>query len=86
MLAVGDVGLKLSSKMTSIETTSMMSVVGLSISQLRIFLRILRYKLVVKIFELEYKMKELCREMVSQQFGKYCYIHEVLDMIQFQFL
>ena len=39
--------------MSVVETTSMMSDVGLNISQLRIFLRILRNKLGANIFEPE---------------------------------
>ena len=39
-----------------------------------------------EFFELEYKIKEICRERLSQKIGKCSYIHEVLDVIQFQFL
>ena len=39
--------------MSAVETTSMISDVGLNISQLRILLRILRNKLGAKMFETE---------------------------------
>ena len=57
MSAAGDTGLTFSSEMNSVETTSMINNVGLDISQLRIFLRILSYKLGATLFEPEYKTK-----------------------------
>ena len=51
--AAGDCGLIFSGQVSSVETASMMSDVGLVISQLRILLRILRNKLDAKIFEPE---------------------------------
>ena len=47
--AAGDSGLTFSGQMSAVETASMMSDVGLDISQLRILLRILRNKLGAKI-------------------------------------
>ena len=51
-----------------------MSDTELNISQLIFLLQILRYKLESKLFDLEYKMKELCGETISPQFGEYIYI------------
>ena len=48
--AVGDVCLNFSSQMSYIDITSMMSYVGLNSSQLRILFRLVRYKLVAKMF------------------------------------
>ena len=52
-----------------------MSDTELNISQLIFLLQILRYKLESKLFDLEYKMKELCGETISPQFGEYIYIY-----------
>ena len=51
--------------MSYVETISIMSDVGLNISQLRILLRILWYKLEAKLFEPEYETKELCGETIE---------------------
>ena len=67
----GDSGLLHSGQMTAVETTSMMSDVGLDISQLYILLRIFRHKLGAKMFEPEVKMKSLGSKMILPQFGKY---------------
>ena len=75
MSAASDAGLNFSSKMSSSETTSIMSDTELNISQLIFLLQILRYKLESKLFDLEYKMKELCGETISPQFGEYIYIY-----------
>ena len=75
--AAGDSGLTLSGSMSAIETTSMVNVVGINISQLRILHRILRHKFGVKLFEPKSKMVGLCGEMIVPQFGEYKYIHEI---------
>ena len=62
--------------MSVVETASMMSDVGLNISQLRIFLRILRNKLGTKMFEPENIMKSLSGDMILPKFGEYKYYHE----------
>ena len=55
--AAGDFGLTFSGQMPAIETASMMSNVGLNISQLRILRKILRNKLGAKMFKPEHVMK-----------------------------
>ena len=62
--------------MNSVETASMMSDVGLNTCQLRILLWILRNKVCSKLFELEYKRKELFGETNLPIFGEYSYIYE----------
>ena len=62
--------------MSAVETASMMSDVGLNISQLRILLRILRNKLGAKMFEPENIMKNLSGDMILPKFGEYKYYHE----------
>ena len=71
--AAGDSGLIFSGQMSAIETASLMSDVGLNISQLRILLRILRNKLGAKIFEPENIMKSLSGDMILPKFGEYKY-------------
>lgn len=53
----GNTGLQFSSEMNSVETTGIIIDVGSNISQLRILLRILSYKLGATLFEPEYKTK-----------------------------
>ena len=55
----------------------MVSDVGLNISRLRIFLRILRNKFGAKFFEPENIMKSLSGDMVLLKFGEYNYYHEI---------
>ena len=71
--AAGDSGLTFSGQMSVVETASLMSEVGLNISQLRILLRILRNKLGAKIFEPENIMKSLSGDMILPKFGEYKY-------------
>ena len=59
--------------MSAVETASLMSDIGLNISQLRILLRILRNKLGEKIFEPENIMKSLSGNMILPKFGEYKY-------------
>ena len=59
--------------MSAVETESLMSDVGLNISQLRILLRILRNKLGANIFKLENIMKSLRGDMILPKFGEYKY-------------
>ena len=59
--------------MSAVETASLMSDVGLNISQLRIFLRILRNKLGAKMFEPEHIMKSLSGDIILPKFGEYKY-------------
>lgn len=51
MCITGDIDLDFSSEMIFVETVSVMSDVGLNISQFRFYLQILRYKLGAKLFE-----------------------------------
>ena len=62
--------------MSAVETASMMSDVGLNISQLRILLRILHNKLGTKCFESENIMKSLSGDMILPTFCEYKYYHE----------
>ena len=71
--AAGDSGLTFSGQMLAIVTTSLMSDIGLIISQLHILLRILRNKLGAKIFEPENIMKNLSGDMILPKFGEYKY-------------
>ena len=57
--------------MSAVETASLMSDVGLNISQLRILLRILRNKLGAKMFEPGNIMKRLSGDMIVPKFGEY---------------
>ena len=59
--------------MSHVETASLMSNVGLNMSQLPILLRILRNKLGAKIFESENIMKSLSGDMILPKFGEYKY-------------
>ena len=59
--------------MSAVETASLMSDVGLNISQLCILLRMLRNKLGVKMFEIENIMKSLSGVMILPKFGEYKY-------------
>ena len=59
--------------MSAVETASLMSDVGLNISQLRILLRILRNKLGSKMFEPENVMTSLRGDMILSKFGEYKY-------------
>ena len=72
----GDSGLIVSGFMSAIETASMMNDDSITISQLRIFLRILRHKIGAKLFETESKTVDLRGEMIALQFGEYKYAHE----------
>ena len=74
--AVGDFGLTFYSQMSSVETASMMSDVGLNISQLRILLRVLRDKLDTKMLEPEKMTKSLSGDMISPKFSEYNYYHK----------
>ena len=60
--------------MSAVETASMMSDVGLNISQLLILLRILYNKLGAKMFEPENIMKSLSGVVILPKFGEYKYI------------
>ena len=59
--------------MSAVETASLMSDVGLNISQLRILLRILRNKLGAKMCEPKNIMKSLSGDMIVPKFGEYKY-------------
>ena len=74
--AAGDSGLTFSSSMSAVKTASMMNDIGINISQLRILLRILRYKIVDKLFDSESKIVDLRGEMIVPQFSEDKYIHE----------
>ena len=63
----------LSGQMSDVETATLMSDVGINISQLRILLRILRYKLGAKTFEPENIMKSLSGDIILPKFGEYKY-------------
>ena len=62
--------------MSAVETASLMSGVGLNISQLRILLRILRNKLGAIFFEPENIMKSLSGDMMLPKFGEYKYYNK----------
>ena len=62
--------------MSAIESTSMMSDIGLNISQLRVLLRILRNKLGAKMLEPEKMIKSLSGDVIIPNFGEYNYHHE----------
>ena len=75
--------------MSAVKTTSMMSDVGLNISQLRILFRILRSKLGAKMFEPENIMKSLSGDMILPKFCEYKYNTEKevnLDTFYFGFV
>ena len=59
--------------MSAVETTILMSDVGLNISQLRILLRILRNKLGAKMFEPENVMTSFSGDMILPKFNEYKY-------------
>ena len=59
--------------MSAVETTSLMSDVGLNISQLRILLRILHNKLGAKMFEPENVMISPSGDMILPKFDEYKY-------------
>ena len=63
--------------MSTIETVSTMNGVDISITQLRILLKILQHKIGAKLFEHGSKITDLCGEMIVPQFGEYKYIHEI---------
>ena len=63
--------------MSAVETASMMSDVGLNISQLSILFKKLRNKLGAKMCEPESIMKSLSGDMIFLKFGEYKYYHEV---------
>ena len=75
--AAGDSGLNFSGSISAINTAIMMNDVGINISQLRILLGISRHKFGAKLFKPDFKMIELCGEMIVPQFGEYKYINEV---------
>ena len=62
--------------MSAIESISMMSDVGLNISQLRVLVRMLRNKLGAKMLEPEKMMKSLSGDVIIPKFGEYNYHHE----------
>ena len=74
--AAGDSSLSFSGQISAVETTSMISDIGLNISSLRILLRILRNKLGAKMFEPENVMKNLSGDMILPKFGDYKYYNE----------
>ena len=74
--AADDSGLTFSGQMSTVETASMMSDVGLNIHQLRIILRILRNKLGAQMFKPEHVMKNLSGDMIFPKFGEYKYCTE----------
>ena len=63
--------------MAAVETASMMSDVGINVSQLHIFLRILRNKFGTKMFEPENIMKSLSIDMILPKFGEYKYYNKI---------
>ena len=63
--------------MSAVETASMMSDVGLNISQLRILFKILRNKLGAKMCEPESIMKSLSGDMILPKFDEYKYYNEI---------
>ena len=76
IVAAGDSDLTFSGQISAVETASMMSDVGLNISQLRILLRILCNKLGTICFESENIMKRFSGDMILPKFGEYKYYHE----------
>ena len=72
----GDSGQIFSGQISAIESTSMMSDVGLNISQLRVHLRMLRNKLGAKMLEPEKMIKSLSGDMITPKFGEYDYHRE----------
>ena len=66
-----------SGQMSAVKIASMMSDIGLNISQLRILLRILRNKLGAKMFEPENIMKHLSGDMILPKFGEHKYYTEI---------
>ena len=74
--AAGDFGLTFYGQISAVETASIMSDVGLNISQLRILLRILRDKLDTKMLEPEKMTKIPSGDIISPKFGEYNYYHE----------
>ena len=72
----GDSGLIFSGQISPVETASIMSDIGLNLSQLHILLRILQNKLSTKVFESENMMKSLSGDMIIPKFGEYNYYHE----------
>ena len=77
IIAASDSGLTFSGQMSAVETASMMSNVGLNISQLHIILRILRDKLGANVFEPENIIKILSGDMILPKFGEYKYCNEI---------
>ena len=71
--ATGDSSLIFSGKMSAVETSSMMSDIGLNIFQLRFLLRLLRNKLGAKTFETGNIMKSLSGDMILPKFDEYKY-------------
>ena len=59
--------------MSAVETSSMMSDIGLNIFQLRFLLRLLRNKLGAKTFETGNIIKSLSGDMILPKFGEYKY-------------
>ena len=74
--ATGDSCLTFSSQISAIKTASMMSDVGLNISQLHILLIIIRNKSDATLFEPENMMKILSGGMIIPNFSEYNYYHE----------
>ena len=62
--------------MSAVETSSMMSDVGLNIFQLCSHLRILRNKLGAKMLEPKKMMKSLSGDIIFSKFGENNYYHE----------
>ena len=77
--AAGDSGLTFSGQMSAVETASMMSDVGLNISQLRILLRTLRNQLSATMFEPENILKSLSRDMILPKFGECKYYYKTIS-------
>ena len=76
MSVAGDSSLTFSGQMPAVEIISMMSDVGLNISQLRILLKVLRNKLGAKMVEPENMTKSLSGDMIIPKFGEFNYYHE----------
>ena len=74
--AAGDSRLTFSGQKSAVETTSMMSDVGLYISQLRILFILLQNKLSANLFIPEKIIKNLSGDMIIPKVGEYNYFHE----------
>lgn len=64
--------------MTTVETTNMISDVGLNTTQVLIDIRISRHKLgVILMLESKIKLETSCSEMIQPEFGEYKVYYEV---------